>query len=63
MCSRAPVFIAGEASHRADAGSGGSRKSEADAELIAWARRRGYVSFLFFFLIAVAVRAIWFLTR
>jgi serine/threonine-protein kinase len=34
-------------------------RAESDAELLAWARKRGYVSFLFFFLCALAVAIIW----
>jgi hypothetical protein len=34
-----------------------------DGELIAWARRRGYVSLLFFFLVAAAVAVVWAVTR
>lgn len=36
---------------------------ESDAELLAWARRRGYVTFAFFFLCAVAVAIVWMLVR
>ena len=36
---------------------------ESDAELLAWAKKRGYVSFGFFFLIALAVAVAWTLTR
>jgi serine/threonine-protein kinase len=46
------------------AAGGLSRAHEAsDEEILAWARRRGYVSFLVFFLVAVAVAVIWGLTR
>jgi serine/threonine-protein kinase len=37
-------------------------KKESDAEILAWARKRGVVSFLFFFLIASIIAA-WVLTR
>jgi serine/threonine-protein kinase len=36
---------------------------ETDAEILAWARRRGYVSFAFFFAIAVLITVAWTLTR
>lgn len=38
-------------------------RPESDAELIAWARRRGVISFLFFFFTALAIATIWFFTR
>ncbi|MBX3223416.1 MAG: serine/threonine protein kinase [Labilithrix sp.] len=40
-----------------------SDRRESDAELIAWARKRGWVSFGFFFLIAATVAIVWALTR
>jgi serine/threonine protein kinase len=38
-------------------------KVESDEELLSWARKRGVVSFAFFFLIALAVAVAWILTR
>ncbi|MBX3203275.1 MAG: serine/threonine protein kinase [Labilithrix sp.] len=38
-------------------------RAASDAELIAWARKRGWVSFGFFFAIAAVVAIIWALTR
>ena len=40
-----------------------SRGLDSDEEVIAWAKRRGYVSFLFFFVVAVAVAATWTFAR
>jgi hypothetical protein len=39
------------------------KPKDSDEELLAWARKRGYVSFLFFFMLAVAVSIAWTLTR
>lgn len=36
---------------------------ESDEEILSWARKRGVISFLFFFAIAVLVAVIWTLTR
>lgn len=36
---------------------------ESDAEILAWARKRGYVSFAFFATIAALVAIVWYLTR
>ncbi len=38
-------------------------KKESDAEILAWARKRGLVSFAFFFAMACIVALVWFLTR
>ncbi|MBX3229892.1 MAG: hypothetical protein KIT84_06115 [Labilithrix sp.] len=42
---------------------GDEKKELSDAELLAWARKRGVVTFFFFFSIAAAVAAWWYLTR
>ena len=42
---------------------GMEKRAESDEELLAWARKRGVVSFLFFFLIAVVVAVVWTMTR
>jgi serine/threonine-protein kinase len=39
------------------------KPKDSDEELLAWARRRGYVSFLFFFMLAVLVSIAWTLMR
>lgn len=41
----------------------GSGSAASDAELIAWAKRRGVASFFFFFFMAVAIAAGWYFTR
>lgn len=46
-----------------EASSAPASKRASDAELLSWARKRGWISFLFFFLIAVIVAAIWYLSR
>jgi serine/threonine-protein kinase len=38
-------------------------KRPSDEELLAWARKRGVVTFLFFFTIACSIALIWYLTR
>lgn len=43
--------------------SEGAPPRESDDELIAWARKRGYISFLFFFSLAVIVAVVWTATR
>ncbi len=38
-------------------------KAREDDELLRWARKRGWVSFLFFFLVAASIAVVWYLSR
>ena len=46
----------------ADAAGAGEPK-ESDAEILAWARKRGVITFFFFFSIACLIAIVWTLTR
>lgn len=43
--------------------AGEQKRELTDTELLAWARKRGVVTFFIFFSIAAGVAAWWFLTR